>query len=50
MEPEISLLCSKEPFIGPYPETDESSPSTASYFFKIRFNIILPPMPTSLSS
>jgi hypothetical protein len=26
MEPEGSLPCSQEPFIGPYPEPDQSSP------------------------
>jgi hypothetical protein len=26
MEPEVSLLCSQEPSIGPYPEPDKSSP------------------------
>jgi hypothetical protein len=26
MEPEGSMPCSQEPFIGPYPELDESSP------------------------
>jgi hypothetical protein len=26
MEPEGSLPCSQEPFAGPYPEPDQSSP------------------------
>jgi hypothetical protein len=26
MEPEGSVSCSQEPSIGPYPESDESSP------------------------
>jgi hypothetical protein len=26
MEPESSLTCSQEPFTGPYPDLDQSSP------------------------
>jgi len=38
MEPQISLLCSQEPAIGPYLDADESSPVYTSppYFPQIR--------------
>jgi hypothetical protein len=39
MEAESSLPCSQEPPTGPFSEPP--------YFPKIRFNIILPPKPTS---
>jgi hypothetical protein len=33
MEPEGSLPCSQEPFAGPYPEPDETSPYYPIVFF-----------------
>jgi hypothetical protein len=54
MEPGGSLPCSQEPSNCPYPDPDQSP----SYFSKIYFNIILPPIsslpsgpfPTGLST
>jgi len=40
MEPEVSLPCSQQPAIGPYPEPDASSPHIPTYFPKIHSNII----------
>jgi hypothetical protein len=34
MEPEVSLPCSQEHSTSPYPEPDQSSPPTPSYFPK----------------
>jgi hypothetical protein len=47
MELESSLPCSQEPYTGPYPEPDQSSPCHA-ILSQIHFNIIHPP--TSWSS
>ena len=35
MEPEVSLLCSQEPAIGPYPEPDESRADSSILLFKV---------------
>jgi hypothetical protein len=39
MEPDGSLLCSREPATGPYPEPDAFNPHRSTLF-----NIILPSM------
>jgi hypothetical protein len=44
MEYEFILPCSQEPFTGPYPKPEQSSPILSL----IRFNIIL--LPTSKTS
>jgi hypothetical protein len=43
MEHEGSLPCSQGRCTGHYPEPDESSRTTLSYFSKFHFYIILPP-------
>jgi hypothetical protein len=42
MEPEGLLPCSQEPFMGPYPEPDQSNLHNPFYLSKIHFNIIRP--------
>jgi hypothetical protein len=42
MEPEISLLRSQKPAIGPYLEPVQSSSQTVYYLPVIHFNIVLP--------
>jgi hypothetical protein len=44
MEQDGSLLCSQQPATDPYPKPEESNSHPYITFFKIRFNIILPPM------
>jgi hypothetical protein len=49
MEPEVSLLCLQEPFIGPYPESGQTSPyGPILSLFKIHFNINRPSQPITL--
>jgi hypothetical protein len=48
-EPEGSESCLQEPTTNTYPNPDESSAYSSSNFFKIRFNIILRPMPRVLA-
>jgi len=47
MEPGELLPCSKEPATGSYLEPYGSNPHPYIVFFKIYFNIILPPTPIS---
>jgi hypothetical protein len=47
MDPESSLPCLQQSSADLYPDPDESSPYTPSYFSKIRLNIILPTTSTS---
>jgi len=42
MEPESSLPHSQQSTAYPYPESDQLSPNSPSYFLKVHFNIILP--------
>jgi hypothetical protein len=37
MEPESLLLCSQEPTIGLYPESDEHTPHPHNLFLKVLF-------------
>jgi hypothetical protein len=46
LEPGGSLPCSQKSFTGPWLQTDESIPHS-TYYFKVHFNIILPPTPRS---
>jgi len=47
MEPEGSLPHLQKPATCPYPEPDQSSPSSQLNFFTIHFYIILPSKPRS---
>jgi hypothetical protein len=47
MESESSCPCSQEPATGLCVEPDDSGPHRPSNFFKIHFNIIIPPVPMS---
>jgi hypothetical protein len=47
MEAESWLLCSQKPANGPYPEPDESTHTTPSYFSTIHPDIILEPTSNS---
>ena len=47
MEPASSLSHSQDPITCPYPEPDQPSPCTPSYFLKMYFNVILPFIPGS---
>jgi hypothetical protein len=44
-DPKFILQYSKETFIGPFSEPDESTCSLTLYLFKVYFNIILPSTP-----
>jgi hypothetical protein len=47
MEPEGSLPYSQQPYIGSYPEPDQSSPRALTYLLGISFNLTLHPSSSS---